>query len=91
MHTLDDAVRLQELPHAIPRTADHRAVITRTKAHILTARKSARERGDHCIFAKRRDFHGVSPARVCHHISASMIELKHACMKIGTRIEPDHS
>ena len=77
--------------HSIQNENDHRAIIARAMPHITAERKSARDRSHHGILTERRDFHGVTPLTVCHHMRASIVALKHWCMKIGTRIEPDHS
>ena len=91
MDALDHAVRLQQLPARVGCVADDRAVIAGAALHVTAERQAARDCRYQGILAELRDFHGVIAWRVCHHIRASIVALKQACMRIGTRIEPHHS
>lgn len=91
MDAFDDAVRLEQLPPAVPWPADYRAVIPGAAAHVVAEWQVTRDRFDHCILAESGEFHFSIPFWIAHHMTRSDVPLKNACMKIEIRIDPDHS
>ena len=91
MDAFDDAVGLEQRPHFIPRTSDDGAVVAGTDEDIRAAREAADEAGDERVFAELREGYWGGMECACHARTASWLELKSACIAMGTRIEPENS
>ena len=89
MNSFHDAIGLEQLQLATLRSRDDRAIVACANDHRAMARKYRQESREQPVFAEISQLHGGFNSG--NASAVKVIALKHACIVIGTRMEPLHS
>ncbi len=89
MDSFHDAIRLEQLERAPPRTRDNSAIVAGADDHRAVAGKHRQESREQLVFAERAQVHGGFNSG--NASAVRVIALKKACIVIETRMEPLHS